>query len=296
MSSQSVTITTPRAPDIARANRRVATIVSESGTSFGYGMKILRRPRREAMFAIYAFCRAVDDIADAPGPVEEKLRALGDWRRSINTLYDTGRVKGPITCALHQPIQRYALPRDEFLGMIDGMEMDVRGPIRAPDWQTLKLYCRRVAGTVGLLSIRAFGAGDDPQTQEFALALAEALQLTNILRDIAEDAGEGRLYLPREALVAAGIDSTEPSDVLAHPRLHEVAEAVSAQAWTDFQRADALLEHCDRKALRPALLMLGAYEAILTRLTRRGWLRVLEPLPVSKTAKLWAGIARGLLR
>ncbi|CAK0768703.1 Presqualene diphosphate synthase [uncultured Gammaproteobacteria bacterium] len=279
----------------AQALAHVVQVVSRSGSSFALGMKVLPPERRHAMFAIYAFCREVDDVADDEGDPAEKLVRLGRWREEIERLYQ-GRPTVLTTRALAGPVARFALPQGEFLGLIDGMEMDARADIRAPDWATLRLYCRRVAGTVGLLSLPVFGAKVTEADQAFALALADALQLTNILRDVDEDAGRGRLYLPRELLLANGIDpGAELAAILADPALARVCEQVAVVARQRFDDADAALRRTERWRLRPALLMGGIYDGLLHRLMRRGWSQR-APLRISKWQKLWAALRYGLLR
>ena len=164
-------------------------------------MRILPRAQREAMFEIYSFCRAVDDIADDPGDRDIRQAKLEEWRRDIDAIY---RDAGPRKLAgLAEAVKRFGMRREDFHAVIDGMEMDVRADIRAPDFATLELYCDRVASAVGRLSVKVFGMEDE---DGFKLAhhLGRALQLTNILRDLDEDAAIGRLYLPREELDAAG--------------------------------------------------------------------------------------------
>ena len=168
-----------------------------AGSSFYLGMRVLPRPRREAMYAIYAFCRVVDDIADATGPREPRRAALGQWRADIDRLFE-GKVT-PATADLAGPVRAFKLRREDFQAVIDGMEMDIDADLRAPDWATLDLYCDRVASAVGRLSVRIFGIEPEPGDR-LAHHLGRALQLTNILRDLDEDAEMGRLYLPREAL------------------------------------------------------------------------------------------------
>ena len=177
-------------------------VVIGSGTSFYWGMRLLPAAKRNAMYAIYAFCREVDDIADGDAPVAAKLDELAGWRREIDALFE-GCPSRPTTLALLDPVARFDLPRSEFHTMIDGMEMDAKDSMRAPPMSELTRYCRCVAGAVGLLSIRVFGAHGD-EVRRGALALGEAMQLTNILRDLSEDATRGRLYLPRELLEQQG--------------------------------------------------------------------------------------------
>ena len=159
------------------------------------------------MYEIYSFCRDVDDIADNDGPRDVRLAQLQRWRHDVDAVY--AGAAPPQLHALAEAIRTFDLSRDDFRAVIDGMEMDVIAPIRAPDWATLDLYCDRVASAVGRLCVRVFKM-DEAQGKALAHHLGRALQLTNILRDIDEDAGIGRLYLPQEALSAAGITSTEP--------------------------------------------------------------------------------------
>ncbi len=282
--------TRPRLDDGAAADH-VRAVVDRSGTSFSLGMRILPPERRHAMFAIYAFCREIDDVADDAGPTDGKLAALDEWRREIDRLYRRAPTR-PTTRALLGPVTRFGLPRAEFLALIDGMEMDARGPIVAPDMEQLRLYCRRVAGAVGMLSIRAFGAGG-PEAERFAVTLGEALQLTNILRDLDEDAELGRLYLPRELLERHGITlPTQPASVMRHDALPRVCGDLATEARRRFTEADQALARTDRRSLRPALLMLGIYEVVLGRLERSGW----RTVRLSKAEKLWAALIHGWFR
>ena len=194
-------------PEAAALHAR--EVVTKSGTSFGLGMKILPKARREAMFAIYAFCREIDDIADEGGTHAEKIAGLNGWRDEIERLY-AGAPTYPTARALAGPIEQFDLPKEEFILLIEGMEMDANGPVVAPSWEELFAYCRRVAGAVGLLSMRAFGAPNNQTADRFALSLADALQTTNILRDVREDAEMGRLYLPRPLLEKYEIPTDDP--------------------------------------------------------------------------------------
>lgn len=266
------------------ARRLAQETVKRSGTSFGAGMAILPKERREAMHAIYAFCREVDDIADDEGlSREERLRRLRDWRSEIDRLYD-GRPQFPAGVALQDPVRAFDLPKREFLMMIEGMEMDADGPIVAPSMERLLAYTRRVAGAVGLLSMPVFGAPKSEASDRFALALGDALQLTNILRDVAEDAAIGRLYLPAELLEKHGA-AKEPALLFSIP-LAEVARDLAAIATEKFSEARAALKDLDWRTVRPALLMMGVYEAYLNKLKARGWDKIGAPLSISKAEKL----------
>jgi presqualene diphosphate synthase len=262
-----------------------------SGSSFYTGMRILPRAQREAMFEIYAFCRAVDDIADDPGPREQRLEALQKWRIDIAALY-AGDPPPPLA-GLARAVRSFDLQRDDFLAVVAGMEMDVLADIRAPDRATLDLYCDRVACAVGRLSVRVFG-----MEQKAGLALAHhlgrALQLTNILRDLDEDAALGRLYLPREELQAAGIATTDPAAVLAHPAIAVPCAAVVALAQAEFQKAAAIMVKTSRRKVRAPRIMAEAYRIILNRLVARGFAPPRAPVRLPR-AKIVLIVLRNLL-
>jgi squalene synthase HpnD len=239
-----------------------------AGSSFYSAMRILPRGEREAMFEIYSFCRAVDDIADDPGPRDTRRAALQAWRADIEALYagaPAERLSG-----LAQAVRAFHLRREDFLAVIAGMEMDVVADIRAPDRATLDLYCDRVACAVGRLSARVFGMERDAG---LALAhhLGRALQLTNILRDLDEDAALGRLYLPREELQAVGITATEPAAVLAEPAITKPCAALVGLAADEFRMAAAIMARNPRRVVRAPRIMGAAYRFILQRLTARGF-------------------------
>ena len=280
---------------LSEAEAHTVAVVTRSASSFSLGMKMLPAERRKAMYAVYAFCREVDDVADAGGSTDVRLTELERWREEVLRLYQ-GRPTRPTTLALLSPVRTFALPQEEFLALIDGMEMDARESMRAPEMATLLLYCRRVAGTAGLLSLPIFGA-TELEARVFALSLADALQLTNILRDLLEDALRGRLYLPRETLLHHGIEPTlAPDAVLRHPAMPAVFGDLIRLARERYAEADAALSHCNRRRLQPALLMMAIYEAILDRLESAGWNPTAAAPRLSKPAKLWAALTRGLLR
>lgn len=263
----------------------VTQVVASANTSFYWGMRVLPPERRLAMFAVYAFCREVDDIADGDTPEADKRAQLAQWREEIDALYD-GRPNHPVTRALAGPIIAYALPKAEFLAMIDGMETDAQDSIRGMAFDELLLYCRRVAGAVGMLSVPVFGDGS-ANAQRLAVVQGEALQLTNILRDIIEDAARNRLYLPHELLDKAGITSREPVEVAQDPRLAQVCQELAILAHHKYREASYLMDQCAPKAMKPARLMMEAYRAILRALEKRGWSKRDRPVKVGKLAKLW---------
>ena len=254
-----------------------------SGSSFYAAMRILPREQREAMFQIYSFCRQVDDIADSDGPRPERLAALEQWRNDIDALYQghpPPRLRDYVAS-----VRRFDLKREDFLAIVDGMEMDVPQDIRAPDLATLDLYCDRVASAVGRLSVRVFGL---PEADGILLAhhLGRALQLTNILRDIDEDAAIGRLYLPRESLLHAGITSTDPLKVAAEPALPKVCAPLVTRARAHFEQADEVMRRNSRRVVRAPRIMSKYYRAILELLVGRGFALPRNAVRLNKFARL----------
>lgn len=265
--------------------RQVRAIVRKSGSSFYWAMRLLPRKRREAMFALYALARELDDIADEPGEPTAKLSKLEAWKKEIDALY-AGIPNSPISRALLPAIQYFKLNKREFLELIAGMETDVKGPVIAPSEEDLHLYCRRVAGTIGLLSLAIFGR-DEEEAKTFSLALADALQLTNILRDLTEDAAMGRLYLPKELLKRHGVSGATPEAIIRHENLHRVCEELVGQAEEHFRDAREALKKVGAEHLRPAIIMMAVYHEILQRLKRRGWRQLTPKLSLSGSAKAW---------
>ena len=280
-------------PPEAALHQTILHRVEAAGTSFYWAMRLLPRHRRNGMYAIYAFCREVDDIADGERPVEHKIAALAGWREEINALY-AGHPRYLVARALSEPVSRYHLRRDDFVAVIDGMEMDAREAIRAPDLAMLDLYCARVASAVGHLSVHIFGDSSDA-AHAVAESLGRALQLTNILRDLHEDAGRGRLYLPREVLERHGIHGTCPTAVLSHPALPAVCREVAAIAEEHFQLSMIAIGHCSRRAMRPAAVMAAIYHATLSNLRRSGWRDPATRVSVSKALKLWLVLRHGFV-
>jgi squalene synthase HpnD len=256
-----------------------------SGSSFYAAMRVMPRAERGAMFAIYSFCRMVDDIAD-DGTRPRALRAteLDRWRADLGALYadrPAGRA-GFLKDAVHD----FGLRQADFLTVIDGMEMDVAADIRAPDLETLNLYCDRVAVAVGRLSIRIFGMEEGPGLQ-LAHRLGRALQLTNILRDIDEDAAIGRLYLPRELLAKAGIVTTDPEAAINDPRVDGACRDLAALALDHFAAADRVLRARPRGRLLAPRLMSAVYRTILQQMLLEGWVAPRRRVRIGKARLLW---------
>jgi presqualene diphosphate synthase len=254
-----------------------------SGSSFYLAMRILPAAQRDAMYQVYAFCRAVDDIADSNLPRTERAAGLERWRADIDACY-AGAPRASLR-ALTRHIHTFHLQREDFHAMIDGMAMDAAADICAPDEDTLDLYCDRVASAAGRLSVRIFGMQEEPG-RLLAHHLGRALQLTNILRDIDEDAGIGRLYLPREGLLHAGITGDDPIKVAADKALPRVCAPLVERARNHFAQSDEIMKRNSRRQVRAPRIMSKYYGTILQLLVARGFALPRRPVRLNKIAKL----------
>jgi len=262
--------------DMSWAHNQVQDIVGHSGSSFFWAMRLLPKMRRQAIFAVYAFCREVDDIADGDLPIDNKRAALDEWRVQISELYtnpqtiDRSAPNAAILTILTDTIAAYNLKQDDFIAIIDGMQMDVDGPIIAPTMDDLLLYCDRVASAVGRLCVPIFGQPDE-KGRKVADHLGLALQLTNIIRDVPEDAEINRLYLPRELLEQYSLNYDTPMVAANHANIPQICEKmgdIAEQAYDDAKKALAL---CNPKAMRAPIIMMRVYYLNLKRLRNHSW-------------------------
>ncbi len=271
---------------------RVEEAPAAASSSFYAAMRLLPREQREAMYHVYAFCRAVDDIADNGGSREVRHADLERYRSDIEQFYAGGRVTSR-TLDLANPIRQYGLLKEDFIAVVDGMEMDIVRDLRAPEWKVLDLYCDRAASAVGRLSVRIFGI-EETLGIELSHNLGRALQLTNILRDIDEDAAMGRLYLPKEALRDAGISDQSIGAILSNPGLDSVCRGIAEKARKYYDRSEAIMARCPRRTVRSPRMMATVYRGILEKLIARGWRAPRVDVRRSKRTVLWAVLRDGI--
>ncbi len=287
------------APAMSDTDRtEIGRKVRAASTSFYGAMRILPSQQREAIYSVYAFCRAVDDIADdETASTDDRRRDLKRWRMDIEKLF-SGVPDQPVTRALAAPVERFGLNKQDFIDVIDGMELDAAGPIVAPDAETLAVYCDRVASAVGRLCVCIFG---EPGANGLAVAkhLGMALQLTNILRDVAEDAAIGRLYLPQEVLSRHGIEGADAASVMRQPGYAAAWRDVAGQAAAEFERAEAALAACNRRRMRAARIMLEVYKRNLQRMRALSDGELADPAVgkrlVGKAEKILIALRHGLV-
>jgi phytoene synthase len=268
-------------PTPAALERRLIRALKASGSSFYWGIRLLPRHQRSDLAVVYLFCRQIDDIADGTLPEEVKERELTAWKDALvgaAANSSTGRptLQGqalPLVAMLRQVMERHTLSPSLLIEIIDGVRMDLQGGICAPDRATFALYCRRVAGCVGVATVRILGS-QGQAVDRFAIDTGDALQMTNILRDLYDDAAENRLYLPAPLLDLHGITSRSPAAVITDPAIEAVCFDLAEQAEQSFAialREYRALPRIDRHRLRPALVMLSSYRLILKKLRARGW-------------------------
>ncbi len=260
------------------------TKAASSGSSFYYAFRFLPEARRRAIIALYAFCREIDDSVDECSDLGVARTKLHWWRSEIERVF-AHQPEHPVGKALAEQIDRYNLPKEYFLEIIDGMEMDL-DQRRYQAYKDLGLYCYRVAGVVGLLSAEIFGY-QNRQTLKYAVELGQAFQLTNILRDVGEDARRGRVYLPHEELQRFNV---QEQDILSYQHTSHVQallQSVLQRARAQYATAFSLLPDEDRHAQRAGLIMAAIYQATLDEIERDG-LRVLERrISLTPLRKLW---------
>lgn len=258
---------------------------ASSGSSFYYSFLFLPKAKRQAITALYAFCREVDDIADDCKDISVARIKLAWWRTEIAHLY-AGKPQHPVSKALAEAIERYHLDEEHFLEIIDGMEMDL-DQNRYADFKQLQLYCYRVASVVGLLSVQIFGF-KDRKTLKYAHDLGMALQLTNIIRDVGEDARRNRIYLPLDELKKFGVTEAEILNSQSSDRTQALLEFQIERAETFYDRALLELPSEDRKTQRTGLMMAAIYRTLLREIKADNPIQVLNArISLPPLRKLW---------
>ena len=256
----------------------IKQIVKKSGSSFFWSMRFLPLAKRNAMYTIYAFCRHLDDIVDGDSDMAEKVELIDAWREELNNIYDK---KAPVTeigRKIYKNCMRFKLPKEELSRLIEAISMDIPNPIQAPSLDELYRYCRGVAGVPGSLSLRIFGCQDEELIAQLSDSLGTALQITNILRDVKEDAQINRLYIPREFLEKAGITSRDPLTVVVDKNLAIAREELAQIAIANFNRAQELITKLDKKTARHVRMIERIYRRYFDIMQKRGW-EIISPKP-----------------
>jgi phytoene synthase len=282
-----------RPASCATEEAEIAPRIHIASEPFFWSLRLLPAPRRKAMHALYAFRREVGGIAEGEASRTLKLALLADWRDQIALLY-AGRPQHVVTRALRDAINRFDLRCDDFLAIIDGIKMDANADIRAPSQEQLDLYCEQTAVAVGRIALRILGVAP-PDSERLAAALGHGMQLTGILRDLAQDAARHRLYLPRELLHAHRIFATIPSYVLAQRALPQVCNALAERAVAHFADAERAIAARPRWAMLAITAMLASYRTLLEGLLARGWARLDQPVRMPAWRQTALLIGHGLV-
>ncbi len=264
----------------------IKRMVKKSGTSFFWSMRLLPLGKRNAMYTIYAFFRHIDDIVDGDKDVGEKLELIEAWRQELDNIYDKKTPVTEIGRKIYKNCMRFKLPKSEFIKLIDSITMDLPNPVQAPSMEEFNRYCRGVAGVPGNLSLRIFGCEDEKLIENLATTLGTALQITNILRDVKEDAMADRLYIPKEFLEKAGITSTDPQSVIVDKNLAIAREELAQIAAKNYDEAYGLIKQLDKKTARSVMIIASIYKRYFDIMQNRGW-EVISPKPtIGKMKKL----------
>lgn len=257
---------------------------AKSGSSFYYSFLFLPPPQRQAIIALYAFCREVDDVVDECNDINVARIKLQWWREEVGRIFD-GTSRHPVGQALHGPTTTYNLPQEHFLEIIDGMEMDLDHQGYA-SFKELALYCHRVASIVGLMSVEIFGY-QDRRTLKYAHELGMAFQLTNILRDVREDAMLGRIYLPLDELERFGVTPEEITQYHTTSKMRELFKFQAQRAHQYYTQAHAYLPDVDRYPQRSGLIMSAIYQATLQEIEKDGFNILERRVSLTPLRKLW---------
>jgi phytoene synthase len=265
-----------------------AQLTRKSRSNFYYSFLFLSKEKREAMYAVYAFCRSVDDVADGNAQMCEKQALLDEWRRELDRCY-VGKPQHPITIKLAQSIQKFPIPKEHFEELIAGVEMDLTHS-RYPTFHELYEYCYRVAGVVGLMCIEIFGYRN-PKAKDYAVNLGVALQLTNIMRDLKVDAERGRIYLPQDELARFGYHEDELLRGAYTPAFFELMRFVGSRARRYFHNARQLLAAEDRRSLFAAEIMGAIYYRLLEAVETSGYRVFDRTITLPTSHKLWIALS-----
>lgn len=263
--------------------KKIRDIVKKSGSSFYWGMNILEPMKKRAMFSVYAFCRIVDDIADSEKPNQTKMSELQDWKKKIEHLYNK-KPSDFLSRELLFAISKFKLLKVDFLSIIDGMKMDIIEEIRYPSNKTINLYCDRVAGAVGCLSMSIFGY-HDKKARKYACSLGKAFQFTNILRDLKEDSLRNRCYIPLEIINKQNLIKLQPIEIIKDPRFKKSCNRMIEITLEHYKEAEKLSMNFNKKDIKAAVLMKEIYFSVFKKISNQKW-DINKKIKLSKMEKI----------
>lgn len=276
-------------------NRKaIKKIVRRNSQSLFWGIRFLPKPQREAMYTLYAFFKHLDDVMESNMTMKEKADIINAWREELCNVYDKKVPQTDIGRRIYKNCMRFKLPKEEFSKLIDSLSMDVPNPMVAPSLQDFLAYSRGMSGVVCNLSLRVLGCDDEELLEELSTNLGNAMQITQILRDIKEDAMAGSMYIPREILQEAGVESFEPFKAVTDKNLTFAREEMAKIAEQSFIISYNLTQKLNKKAATAMISMANVYKRYFDIMNKRGW-EVISPKPkINKLTKL-SLIIKGLM-
>lgn len=260
-------------------NKSIKKIVKKSGSSFFWGMHVLPTKERRAIYTLYAFCRHIDDIVDGNDALSQKMELIEAWRKEIDNIYDK---KVPASCIgrnIYKNCMRFNIPKSDLTSLVDSISMDLPNPIQAPCLNDFYKYCQGVACAPGSMSLRILGCKDENIIKDLSTSLGVAMQVTNILRDVKEDAMSDRLYIPKEFLQKAGIETSDPKEVIVDKNLSVAREELAKIAMQNYDQSFALINKLDKKMSRSVKALAYIYKRYFDIMQNRGW-EVISPKPI----------------
>ncbi|MBE6467141.1 MAG: hypothetical protein E7004_00915 [Alphaproteobacteria bacterium] len=259
-------------------NKIIKKIVKKSGSSFFWGMHMLPTKERRAIYTLYAFCRHIDDIVDGNEAMSHKIELINAWKKEIDNIYDK---KVPASCIgrnIYKNCMRFNIPKSDLTSLLSSISMDLPNPVQAPSMDDFYKYCQGVACAPGSMSLRVLGCKDEQLIKDLSTSLGVAMQVTNILRDVREDAMVDRLYIPKEFLLKAGIESVDPKEVIIDKNLSVAREELAKLAFKQYEKSFDLISKLDKKISRSIKALAYVYKRYFDIMQNRGW-EVISPKP-----------------
>lgn len=259
-------------------NKIIKKIVKKSGSSFFWGMHMLPTKERRAIYTLYAFCRHIDDIVDGNEAMSHKIELINAWKKEIDNIYDK---KVPASCIgrnIYKNCMRFNIPKSDLTSLLSSISMDLPNPVQAPSMDDFYKYCQGVACAPGSMSLRVLGCKDEQLIKDLSTSLGLAMQVTNILRDVREDAMVDRLYIPKEFLLKAGIESVDPKEVIIDKNLSVAREELAKLAFKQYEKSFDLISKLDKKISRSIKALAYVYKRYFDIMQNRGW-EVISPKP-----------------
>ena len=261
-------------------------IKNGSGRTVFWGMQFLPKAKREALYTLLAFVRHLEDVVESPVALAEKQEILSMWREEMDNIFERRVPATDIGRRIYKNCMRFKLPKAEFLNLVDSISANIDNPLKAPTLKQLSGYCRGVGGMTGSLSLRVFGCTDEQTIRELSTSLGLAVQITNILLNVKEDAQNGRLYIPQELLEKAGISATDPKSVVVDKNLAAARRELARNPPENYRTVYEILEKQEKTTARPIRLITDLYRKYFDIMEKRGW-EIISPKPrVSKWCKL----------